>query len=78
LKGHEAEVYGVAFGPDGTWLTTGSGDHSIRLWSAANGKETARLKGHQGEVYAVTFPPLLERVVSASADHTVRLWRLAP
>jgi WD40 repeat protein len=32
LHGHEAEVWSVAFSPDGTRLVTGSGDKTARLW----------------------------------------------
>jgi WD40 repeat protein len=43
LRGHTDEVEAAAFSPDGKLLATGSKDGTIRLWSMATMKETARL-----------------------------------
>ena len=55
LKGHRAEVYSVAFSPDGTTLASGSGDDTIRLWDGVTGEHKQTLTGHTGEVQSVAF-----------------------
>ena len=50
LKGHTAQVFGVAFSPDGRRIVTGSYDKTVKVWDAATGQELLVLKGHAGLV----------------------------
>jgi hypothetical protein len=43
LSGHTDAVNGVAFSPDGAWLSTGSEDGSTRVWDVKTGEQTATL-----------------------------------
>src|SRR5947209_934226 len=36
-RGHSASVIGVAWSPDGKRLASGSDDHTVQVWDAANG-----------------------------------------
>ncbi|HEX6885802.1 MAG TPA: serine/threonine-protein kinase [Planctomycetota bacterium] len=71
---HTGSVRAVAIPPDGETIAAGSEDGSVRLWSAADGRELATLTGHAGPVTAVTFAPDGRHLASASEDDTVRLW----
>jgi WD40 repeat protein len=72
--GHEMAVTSVAFSPDDKHIATGSFDWSVKVWSAANGKELRTLKGHTFFVDSVTFSPDGKRIVSGSRDKTVKVW----
>jgi WD40 repeat protein len=80
LKGkHGAEVWGVAFAPDGKTLATADGDWNrpsdIVLWDASTWKERARLK-HTNEVLCVAFHPKKPILAAGAWDKTVRVWDL--
>jgi len=70
---HERVRY-VEFSPDGKWLVTASGDYTVRLWNADNGKLITVLQGHTDEVSHATFSPDGKWLVTASRDKTARLW----
>ena len=77
LRGHSAEVYGVAFSPDGERIVTGSADGTAKLWDAADGKELLALKGHSTWVNSVAFSPDGRRIVTGSGDYTAKVWEAA-
>ncbi|MBD0371838.1 MAG: WD40 repeat domain-containing protein [Pyrinomonadaceae bacterium] len=75
LRGHEAEVRGVAFSPDGKYLATSSwGDKTARVWEVETGKLVSVLGEHQGPVPNVAFSPDGNYIVTASNDKQVRVW----
>src|SRR5262249_46436835 len=57
LRGHQAEVWDVAFSPDGTRaLSCGGGDstpgdYSVRLWDIKDGRQLRRIDGHPDIVW---------------------------
>ncbi|NWJ46953.1 MAG: AAA-like domain-containing protein [Chloroflexi bacterium] len=74
LKGHQAEITGMAFSPDYKLLGSASKDQTARIWEVATGKEVAVLKGHNGAVTGIEFSPDGKYVVTAGEDKTLRLW----
>ncbi len=72
LAGHAAEVYFVAFSPDGKTVATASVDQTVKLWNAASGQELRQLQGHGNRVQAVALSD--SQAATASWDRTARLW----
>jgi WD40 repeat protein len=69
-----AGVLRVAFSKDGDTLATGSYDHTVRLWRAADGALLEILYGHGDYVTDLAFSPSGELLASGSYDGTVILW----
>jgi hypothetical protein len=77
LTGHADWVTAVAVAPDGSWLASGSGDETVRIWDVATGRERAALTAHTRWVRAVAVAPDGSWLASGSGDKTVRIWDVA-
>ncbi len=67
---------GVAFSPDGRYITTAIGDGTIKVWDAGNDRQEPLLilYGHTSRVLGVAFSPDGRRFVSAGFDASIRVW----
>ncbi len=73
-RGHTDFVDTVAWSPDGRRIASGSYDHTVQVWDAANGGHVFTYRGHSATVRAVAWSPDGKRMASASEDKTVQMW----
>ena len=85
LRGHRAQVGGLAWfpgatlptstvSPDSVNLASGAGEGAINLWSLTQDTPLCTLTGHSGRVCRVAFHPGGRYLASASYDTSWRLW----
>lgn len=81
--GHSANVFSVAYSPDGNYIVSGSLDKTVRIWDLQAGKNIVTLKGHRGPIYQVAYAADGHAIISASpenptlsipGDKTIRVW----
>jgi WD40 repeat protein len=70
----EGYVGGVAYSPDGRYVTTGCVDNAAYLWDATTGELVRRFLGHANPILDTAFSPDSRILATASLDKTVRLW----
>ena len=88
LEGHRNWIRDLAFSPDGKFLFSSSGgievndqitpgdDHTIRLWSLADGNEVKCFEGHTKSVISIAISADGKLMASGSEDATVRIWNV--
>ena len=67
----------VALSADSAKVAIGGKDGSIRIVTAVDFKDLAKLDGHQGAVTGLAFSGNGQVLASAGADRTVRFWSIA-
>lgn len=72
IKGHEGNIYSLAYSFDGNHILSASQDCTVRLWDTF-GKEKI-LCGHTGTVTSATFSPDGQTFASASYDKSIIIW----
>jgi cytochrome c len=76
FEGHTGPIAAIAVSPDEATIASASWDHTVRLWSLADGTSRV-LEGHSQNVNGVGFTPDGRSVVSVGYDLTARAWSLS-
>jgi len=77
LKGHEQEVCGLEWSPDGSQLASGSNDNTVNIWDGMSTAPKHVLTEHCSAVKALAWCPWQRNVLATgggSADRQVCLW----
>ena len=85
LSGHEQEVCGLAWSPDGTALASGDNDNRLCIWDAASSQSGARqtvaprhsLNEHNAAVKALAWSPHERNLIASgggTADRCIKFW----
>ena len=77
FKGHANDVYRLAYSSDGKLVLSASGDNTVKVWRASDGKLLRTLKGHKDTVTGVAISLDGHYGASSSLDGTVRVWDLS-
>jgi WD40 repeat protein len=79
LRGHNGEVYTVAFGPadGGRWIATGGEDSTVKIWDSRTGEVVHTFRGHTSLVSSLSFSPDGKRLYSGSRDKELKIWDLS-
>jgi WD40 repeat protein/HEAT repeat protein len=76
FTGHENDVMGLAFCPNGRHFVSGSFDKTVRLWDLTTGRQLRVLGKHEDSIRSVAVSPDGRSAVSGGDDCKVRFWHL--
>ncbi|KAK2181580.1 hypothetical protein NP493_392g05000 [Ridgeia piscesae] len=69
----EKNMLRVAWSPDGSKVSAGSGDRHVYVWDTTSRRILYKLPGHAGSVNDIDFHPIEPIVVSVSSDKRIYL-----
>lgn len=71
-----AEIYDLAWSPDGVYFIIGSMDNIARIYNAQTGQLIRQIAEHSHYVQGVAWDPLNEYVATQSSDRSVHIYSL--
>jgi WD40 repeat protein len=78
FKGHQGNVNGLAFSPDGDTLYSGAGEAGlsgeIKKWDIKTGKLIQTIKGHNDAIYSLAISHDGTYLATGSYDQSIHLW----
>lgn len=74
LRGHTGVIRALVYSPDGSFVASGSDDHTISVWDANTFARKFHLEGHTGKITSLAIANTV--LASSSEDRSIRLWDL--
>jgi WD40 repeat protein len=71
---HKHSVTASAWCPMGTYLATGGGDATVRIWHPTEGVELHHIPNIRSTVTAIAFSPRAEMIAIAAVDLSIRVF----
>lgn len=75
LRGHEQEVCGLKWSPNGQQLASGGNDNLLHIWDANNDRPTHCITSHQAAVKALAWCPFQSNLLASgggTADRCIK------
>jgi len=76
LKGHDDNIWSIAFNFDSTKIVSGSSDRTVKIWNPQTGQCLKTLSGHNRPVLSVAFSPDGNTVASCGGHSIIKLWNV--
>ncbi|KAJ3385569.1 hypothetical protein HDU84_002165 [Entophlyctis sp. JEL0112] len=77
LRGCSADIYDIAWSPDGSYILAGCVDYTARVWDVKEKTCIHVLTDHSNFVQGVSWDPLDEFFATQSCDRSVLLYKLS-
>ena len=74
FEGHQAYLNSVAYSPDGSLLTTASGDGTAKIWNRKTGEVLLTISSGNAEFYMIRFHPAEPIIATGDSAGFIRLW----
>jgi len=76
LEGHTSHINTVRFTPNGKYVISGSGDHSIRIWNLEEMVCEKIIREHDNNIVDLKITPDNQNIISISEDKTMRVFNM--
>ncbi len=74
-QAHADTIFDLSVSRDGKQLATASGDHLVKIWELASGKEITQLE-HPGAALGVSFNTNATEVVTITTEKQLKIWNV--